>query len=420
MSFIKGKKMNSNVFSKISNQISNYTEKIIHIQTELTAIPALGPENGGQGEAQKAEAIKKYLKELAYDNLEEINAPDERVPNGYRPNLVMKIKGKSDKKTIWIMSHMDVVPPGDLSLWKTDPYKVTLKNSKLYGRGTEDDHQGFVSSFLAVKAFRDENIRPEYNVGLVIVADEEAGSQYGIDYVLKNRPDIFRSNDFIIIPDAGNLDGTMIEVAEKSILWVRCETHGKQTHGSTPEKGINAHKAAAHLIVKMNELYTLYNQSDPLFDPPTSTFEPTKKEENVPNVNTIPGKDVFYFDCRILPDHPVEAIQKQIQHWAEEIEKEFGVKIRLSYPQLVQAPSPTPSDAPVASALKKAIKEVLGRNAKTMGIGGGTVAAYFRQVGLPAVCWCTLDETLHAPNEYCRINNVINDARVFAHLFLQK
>ena len=233
-------------------------------------------------------------------------------------------------------------------------------------------------------------------------------------------PDIFKKEDFIIIPDAGDPDGILIEVAEKSILWVTAETTGKQTHGSTPEKGINAHKAAAHFIVKMNELYKLYDKSDPLYDPPSSTFEPTKKEANVDNINTIPGKDITCFDCRILPDYPLEDVKKQIRTWADEVQNEFGVTMNLSYPQDGTAPPPTSPDAPVVKALKTAVKDVTGKEGKTIGIGGGTVAASFRIADLPAVCWATLDDTLHGPNEYCVIDNVINDALVFAHIFMQE
>jgi len=84
----------------------------------------------------------------------------------------------------------------------------------------------------------------------------------------------------------------------------------------------------------------------------------------------------------------------------------------------VKAPPPTPADAPVALALKKSISTIRGVNPFITGIWGGTVAAFFRKEGLPAVCWCTLDDTLHAPDEYCVIDNVLNDAIIFAHLFL--
>lgn len=412
--------MKQKILQNLIKKIQSYSNYLIEVQRNLTAIPALAPEADGQGEFKKAEYIKKLLNDFDFDSLQEINAPDNRVENGYRPNIIVKFKGKSNKKTIWIMSHMDIVPPGDISLWDTDPYKITEKEGKLYGRGTEDNQQGLVSSLLAIKALQENKIIPEYNIGLAIVADEENGSKYGIQYVLKKRPDLFKNEDIIIIPDAGDSEGVEIEVAEKSILWIKCETEGKQTHGSTPERGINAHKAAAYFIVKINQLYDIFDNNDPLYDPPISTFEPTKKDNNVPNINSIPGHDVIFFDCRILPSYSLEKIKEKVKEISTEIEQQFGVTITISYPQQEEAPPPTSPEASAVSLLKNAVKDILHKDAKPLGIGGGTVAAYFRRAGLPAVCWCTLDDTLHSPNEYCKIENVINDACVFVHIFLQK
>ncbi|UCE19010.1 MAG: M20 family metallo-hydrolase [Gemmatimonadota bacterium] len=411
--------MDTSLFQKIGDRIEGYKDEMIHMETELTAIPALSPENEGEGELEKSKYIKKVLDELQVDELLEMNAPDDRVSCGYRPNLGVRFKGKSSERTVWVMSHMDIVPPGELSLWESDPYKVKVEGNKIYGRGVEDNQQGLVASIFAVKALQDEGIQPEHDVGLVIVADEETGSKFGIQYVLQNHKDIFKTQDLIVVPDAGNPEGTMIEVAEKSILWLRFETKGKQCHGSTPEKGINAFKAASHLVVKLNELYKIFDASDPLFDPPISTFEPTKKEANVPNVNTIPGDDVFFFDSRILPKYNVDEIEAKVQEMVQEVQKEFGVAITISSPQRESAAPPTPADAPVVASLKAAIKDVYGREAKAMGIGGGTVAAYFRHAGFNAAVWSTLDELAHQPNEYCVIDNLIGDTKVFAHMMLQ-
>jgi succinyl-diaminopimelate desuccinylase len=397
-------------------QLSMYEELVLEWQTALTEIPAIGPENSGNGEARKSKIIKKLLDDIGMDEFIELNAPDSRVPDGYRPNLLARLKGYSSERTLWIMSHMDIVPEGDKQLWESDPFHATVKDGKIYGRGTEDNQQGIISSLLLFKVLKDQHVIPPFDLGLAIVSDEEAGSEYGIQYVLQNRPDLFRKTDWIIIPDAGNEDGTMIEVAEKSILWVKFEIKGKQTHASTPEKGINAHTAGAHLIIGMENLYKHFNQSDPVYDPPISTFEPTKKEPNVGNINTIPGHDVVYFDCRLLPAYSLDSLKTRIQQICREVETQFYVKISISYVQDVSAPPPTPADTPVAVALKQAVRAVLNREAKSIGIGGGTVAAYFRKAGLAAVCWCTVDDTLHSPNEYCRIENVLNDAKVFAHV----
>jgi len=411
----------SETFKKLADRISNYEKEAIDYETRLTAIPALGPENDGEGEVKKAEYIKTVLEEkLKADEILEINAPDTRVASGIRPNLVAKFKGKNHDRTIWIMAHMDVVPPGELSLWSGDPWTVRVEDGKVIGRGVEDNQQGMVSGFLAVQALREEGVTPEYDVALLLVADEETGSKYGLEYIATNHPELFRKEDIIIIPDAGNEDGTMIEVAEKSILWTKFRTIGKQCHGSTPEKGINAHRAGANLIVRLDDLYKIFDKNDPLFDPPISTFEPTKKEPNVANVNTIPGEDIFYQDARILPDYALADVEKKIQEMIGEIEQKFGVKIETDSPQREEAAPPTPPDAPVVKALQKAIREVYGREGKPMGIGGGTVAAFLRHAGFHAAVWSTMDELAHQPDEYAKIENILGDAKVFAHIFLQK
>jgi succinyl-diaminopimelate desuccinylase len=341
------------------------------------------------------------------------------APSGYRPNILATFRGKSSAKTIWVMTHMDVVPPGELSLWRGDPFHPWVEAGKIYGRGVEDNQQDMVASIFAVKAFQAEGIKPNYDIGLALVADEETGSDKGIGYVLKHTQ-AFRRKDLIIVPDAGNEDGTMIEIAEKSILWLKFKTLGKQAHGSMPEKGINSFKAASFLVAELNKLYEIFPQKDPVFDPPISTFEPTKKEANVPNINTIPGEDVFYMDSRILPRYKVAEVEDKIKGIAAGIESRFNVKITIEEQQKAPAAPPTPARAAVVGALEKAIRKVYGKEGKAMGIGGGTVAAIFRREEFEAACWSRLDETAHQPNEYCIIDNMVNDAKVFAHIFLQE
>ena len=406
-------------FEALCKRIEDFRDEMIDWQIKLTAVPALSPISGGEGEAEKAELIKKLLNEIGITEIQEIKAPDLDVPSGYRPNLLAFYRGKSSEKTIWIMTHMDIVPPGELSLWKGDPYKAWIEEGKLYGRGVEDNQQEMIASIFAVKALIAEGIKPNYDIGLAIVADEETGSGKGIEYVLKNT-NVFRKQDIIIVPDAGNEEGTMIEVAEKGILWLKFHTIGKQSHGSMPHKGINSFKAASYLITELDKLYQIYDHKDDLFDPPYSTFEPTKKEPNVPNVNTIPGDDVFYLDCRVMPEYSFEEVEAKIDEMIKKIEEKFKVKIERDYAQKAPAAPPTPVDSEVVQKLKKAIKAVYNKEAKPMGIGGGTVAAFFRREGFNAAVWAKMDETAHQPNEYCIIDNMVDDAKVYAHIFLQE
>ncbi len=400
--------------------IDGYRDDIISLQTDLTSRVALGPENGGTGEHDKADYLKERLKALGPDYLEEVKAPDERARGGYRPNLVAKWKGRKSGPTVWALSHMDIVPPGDLSLWAGDPYKVKVEGDRVTGRGVEDNQHGIVSSFMALRAIQESGEKLERPVGLSFVADEETGSQFGLDYLVKNRGDLFGPDDLIIVPDGGNSDGTMIEIAEKSMLWIKFVVTGLQCHASTPEKGKNSLYGAARLIMSLERLKKVYDLADELFSPAISTFEPTKMEANVPNVNTIPGRDIFYMDCRVLPSYRVDDIITAVGEIAKEVENELNLKISADPVYRQDAVNPTPAGAPVVKALTRAIKRVKGLDAIPMGIGGGTVAAFFRQSGLPAAVWMTSQDSAHQPNEFCLISDIISDAKVFASVYMDE
>jgi succinyl-diaminopimelate desuccinylase len=381
----------------------------------LVSRVAVGPDQGGPGEGEKAAYLQKLLTSwgLKVDNYP---APDERVPGG-RPNLVAMLPGRRPQKA-WVLSHLDVVPPGDVTLWDSDPYTLRVDGDRLIGRGTEDNHHGIVASLIAVKALLDLGITPSRTVGLALVSDEETGSGYGLDFLLKSQSHLFSPDDLIIVPDAGNPESTLVEVAEKSILWLRLILLGKQSHASRPSLGKNTLRATAHVIVALEALHREFDAKNPLFNPPESSFEPTQKEANVGNINTIPGRDVFYLDCRVLPEYDLGLIKARVEAIGREVAAKFGVSLNVEVVQELQSAPPTDPGAPVVKALVTAIKEVYGREAKPQGIGGGTVAAFFRQKHLPVVVWMTVIDMAHQPNEFTLISNLVGDARVFTHVFL--
>jgi succinyl-diaminopimelate desuccinylase len=404
--------------NEVFKRIDGCRDEIVSLQKELTSRVALGPLNAGTGEHEKTEYLKGKLRELNPDRMEEIKAPDERAEKGYRPNVLARWEGEKGAPTVWILSHTDIVPPGDPALWDGNPYEARVEGDKIIGRGVQDNQHGIVSSLLAVKAVLETGGRPKRSMALALVADEETGSAYGLDYVLREHPHFFKPEDLIIVPDGGNEDGTMIEVAEKSMLWLKFTILGKQCHASTPEKGKNSLYAAGRLIVELAELRKRFGEKDDLFRPPVSTFEPTKMEANVPNVNTIPGRDVFHVDCRILPKYEVGQVLAFVEDLAQSLASKLDVSIQVETVYRQEAAPPTPGDAPVVQALKRAVKQVKGLEAKPMGIGGGTVAAFFRKAGLPAAVWATESDTAHQPNEHCLISNIVADAKVFASIFL--
>lgn len=272
---------------------------------------------------------------------------------------------------------------------------------------------------FGARALLDEDLTPPGDVVLLMVADEETGNEYGVEFVLEQRPDLIPDRALVVVPDFGLPDGLGIEVAEKSGLVAEFVVRGRQVHASMPDAGLNAHRVSADLVMRLDRaLANEFPDTDPTFDPSRSTFEPTKRSANVPNVNTIPGEERFFYDCRVLPHYLLGEVQAVMRAVADEVEDAYGATIEIAYPRAAQAAPATPADAPVVRSLRRAISQVKSRGAHLLGIGGGTVASSFRHRGIPAAVWGTMDDTAHQPDEYCLVSNLVGDATVFAVAYM--
>lgn len=398
----------------IHRHIQSQKDTVITLQRELISRNAVGPDSGGPGESEKAEYLTTYLKKMGITNIRRMNAVDTRVPSGVRPNLAAVIPGKNPDVTLWIIGHMDVVPAGDPALWSADPFTLRVDGDTLTGRGVEDNHQGMVSALLLAGALSELKIEPPINLGMLFVADEETGNTLGIRHVLDNHGDLFGPEDFFLVPDSGNAEGDEVEIAEKGLLWLKITVKGRQCHASRPAQGTNSLLAASDLILGLRSLYDRFNAHDALFTPPYSTFESTKKEANVENINTIPGRDVFYLDCRVLPQYELDEVINAVMDSALTVRDRYGVTVEVETVQREQGGVPTPADSPVVKNLQTAIRETLHVESRLVGIGGGTVANLLRQKGYHAVVWSRIMHNAHQPDEQGSISFTLGDAQIFA------
>ena len=133
-----------------------------------------------------------------------------------------------------------------------------------------------------------------------------------------------------------------------------------------------------------------------------------------------PVKMFFIWIAGCFPIINCQTLWRQYKKIASGIEKKFKVQIEISPVQYLQSPKPTSPDAPVVRALREAIKTVYGIKAFAGGVGAGTLAAYFRQKNFPVAVWSKNNQTAHQPDEKCSIDNMIGNAKVFAHLFLRE
>lgn len=401
---------------RVLSAVEGLRGEMVEALSRICRIPAVSPHNGGTGEEEKAREIELLVSELGLGAVTWQRVEDERSPTGDRPSLFLELPGKR-RRRLCILTHIDIVPEGDRSLWTTDPYRPVVKGSRLYGRGVSDNGMTLIASLYALKALVASGAEPEFSVCLVFAADEEMGSGFGLEPLLERG--LFRPDDLVIAPDGGNDAGDFVEISEKAGLKLAFTVTGRQAHASLPNTGLNACRAANILAVEVDEaLHKAFPDEDPLFDPPVSTFEPTRRFANVPNTNTVPGKERFEFDCRVLPSVSLDEVLGVVERVRRDVADRTGAAIDLEVGRN-DAAAPTPADSDIVRLLCGAVRDVLGVEPRTGGIGGGTFAAFFRKKGIPAVVWqqeCA--GVAHQPDEYTEIDYLVNNAKVFALMML--
>ena len=396
----------------ILKKIDDSRDDITRDLMDMIRIPAIGPANGGIGEGERADFLMALLE--GFDYVKRVDVDDEDYPGIKRPSILATKKGKKTG-TVWIIAHMDTVLPGDLTKWIHPPYEPHLEDGKVYGLGAEDNGQAVLASIYASRFFKNIELNGR-SLGIALVSDEETTSNMGIGYLVKNG--YFSKDDVIIVPDWGSPGSSMIDVSEKHLLWVKVSVKGKQTHGSTPNKGLNAYRVGARFLTELLEdLDRRYGKENDLFKPPKSTFEPTKCSSTVGNVNTIPGYYEFWMDCRIIIDYDPNEIFDHVVSFAKRFSEETGAEIIIEKEQLTFSGKASSTESEGYKIFKDSINYVTGIDVTAAGIGGGTCANFFRLEGLDAYVWESEGGSLHQPNEFVKIDSIVTDAKVYATLF---
>jgi len=387
----------------------------VAMQAELVGRNAVAPQLGGPGEAAKADFVQQWIEA---EGLGPVLRVAGHLDGVERPNLLIRRSGADRQRCLWFLCHLDVVPPGDPTEWRSDPFRLHREGDKLVGCGVEDNHQGIVAVLLALRALARAGVGLPRDVGIALVADEETGGPWGWDLVARTRPAPFGPEDAFVLPDAGDEEGGVIGVAEKGVLGVRLRVLGHGASAANPITGRNALAAGAHLVVALEGLAQRFPDRDALFLPSHCTFEPTWHQASPGDLHTVPGEDVFHLDIRVVPSVRLDDVLEAIREKAAEVGRTHRVAVQVE-PLVREDPAPaTPTDHVLVRQVARAVRQVYGVEARPRGIGGGTLAARVRRGGWPAVVWARQDGTAHRPNEYCWLSNLLGDARVLLRLML--
>lgn len=184
-----------------------------------------------------AEAVAARLRTAGF--------PDQDVqvlgPNPRKGNLVARLRGTGARKPILLIAHLDVVEARRED-WSLDPFKFTEKEGYFYGRGTTDIKSG--DALLAANLIRlkREGFKPDRDLIIALTADEETGNSNGVDWLLRNRPELVQAA-YCLNTDGGGGEikrgkrlFNEIQTSEKVYLSFSLEVRNRGGHSSLPTK----------------------------------------------------------------------------------------------------------------------------------------------------------------------------------------
>ncbi|HUU65676.1 MAG TPA: acetylornithine deacetylase [Methyloceanibacter sp.] len=318
--------------------------------------------------------------------------------DGAKANLYATI-GEGDGG-IGLSGHSDCVPVTGQN-WTNDPFTLTKRDGRLYGRGT-CDMKGFIACVLASVALFKSRALSE-PIHIIISYDEEVGCAGVRPLIARLGADLPRPRAVII----GEPTFMTVIDAHKRIDVYRTKVTGKEAHSSLPALGVNAISVAAELIGEIDHMVerSAATENDPRFEPPYSTMSVGVIEGGTA-ANIVPQHCAFRWQVRSLPDRTVGAAKHDLAAFADtllpkmrEVTKHAAIETegQTSVPAFTAAPQ---SDA-VALALA-----LTGAN-RTSAVSYATEAGLFEAAGCPAVVCGPGDiAQAHAADEFVSVTQI--------------
>ena len=385
-------------------------EELVEFTRELIATPSVNPPGDERAVVAVTEA---RLQQLGVASTEVLAKDDER------PNLLASICGEAAGSAVILCSHLDTKPPGELAAWRNEPWDPAIEAGELNGLGSGDMKASAAAMVYAGAALEHVGL-PAGRVTLALVADEEAGSAYGAQWLAEEGR--LQADAVLIGEPCGITEAwEAINLVSRGAALFKIRVTGTQTHSSISDRlpTVNATVHAARLIDRMHR-----ELKDAL------TYEPHPLCPQGPTVNVgvmasagvfygvYPGEAEFGSDIRTIPGMTREQLIADIEAFIERAKADDpGLEAELHFEDIYYAPTEISPEAAIAQAVKSAAETVLGESPPFAAFPGATDAAHIQGIaGIPTVAAFGPGylPRAHSPNESVPVADIGLAAKMYA------
>ena len=357
--------------------------KTLDIAKRLIEIDSITPNDNGCINIIKSE-------------LNNLNFEYQSIDSNGVSNLYAK-RGESSPSIIFA-GHVDVVPPGPLDKWQSDPFIPTAKDGLLYGRGSADMKSSIAAFIVAINEFTAEFPNHKGSIGLFITSDEEGiatdGTKKIVEHFIHNKQDI----DYCIVgePTSAEKFGDTIKNGRRGSLSATLIVKGIQGHIAYPYLIDNPIHRSASIIDELKKIS--WDDGNEYF--PKTSWQVSNINAGTGATNVVPGDVTIQFNFR----HSTECTPDQLKNEVEMIVKKHADEYELNW-EIPSEPYLTQKGF-LTDVLTSAISDITGITPKVSTTGGTSDGRFIAKICKQVVEFGPINASIHKINEHVNIDDI--------------
>ncbi len=373
----------------------------LQLAKELIKFPSITPVDAGV-----MKFLEKKLKKLGFKT-----KILEFKEKNFQPvkNLYARLGNKG--QNFCYAGHLDVVPPGNLKDWTTNPFKPSVKKGHLIGRGANDMKSSIAAFVSAVSIFLMKNRNFNGSISLLITGDEEGdavnGTKKVVEY-LKNRKEKI---NFCLVGEPTNPTklGEMIKIGRRGSLTGKLTIFGLQGHVAYPHRANNPSTIIIKILKKFKDIK---------FDKGTKNFQPTNLEVTKINIdntadNVIPAAAEATFNIRFNNKYSSKSLIKKLNNILTKVNKKNKSKFKISYKVSGEAFLTKPNKT--TFMIQNIVKKITKVKPKLSTTGGTSDLRFIKKIS-PGLEFGLVGKTMHKVDEAVSIKDLRNLTKIYSKI----
>lgn len=358
-------------------------EETLAILKDLVGRPSITPDDAGC-----QELLKNALLDLGF-TVEDLPFAD--VTNFWA-------RRGSEGPLLCFAGHTDVVPPGALEEWSTEPFEPVEKDGLLYGRGTADMKASLAAMIVAIRHFLERCPDHSGSIALLITSDEEGRARDGTLKVIETLSARDERIDWCVVgePSSHRQLGDVVRVGRRGSLSGTVTVRGIQGHVAYPQLADNPIRRFAPVLADLHQVQ--WDEGNSHF-PPTS-FQVVRIQSDAGAVNVIPGSLTARFNFRYSTEWDHQSLRKRVHEIFDRHDLDYDIDWHLSgEPFLTQG-------GPLVEAVSEAVRNVAGTEPELSTGGGTSDGRFIAPAGADVVELGPINASIHKVNEHVRIDDL--------------